>query len=202
MKKTYDLPRLRQLAGTLQERVSTARATYALLDSELKELDSPTSKKAYKPEHLLQLKTEKRQTAAKRIRHLLGEMRQFGAPALAEKRRWSKEALVREARFATMPENTFTKDDRLLAAVYALTDSVNRLQTTTWLQRLDDDALAEAASDAADSGDIATVGAALSESRLQSRALVDLMTHKALEKVELPEAAEAASLFDDMDKAL
>jgi hypothetical protein len=204
MKRTYTAKGLQQMAHTLRESVKKARGAYDVWQVDTKELDGPKAKSMYKPEHIVKLKGEKRAESMRLIQETLAGMRRLGQPALAERKRWSKESFVKESRFANMPpEGVGPRDDKMLFAVTQLTDAVNRLQTVMWCNGLDDDGLIEASGDAAVAGDLATLGATIAEAKKRGNSLLELKVKGALDTVALPEEAEHANAsLEQIDLAL
>jgi hypothetical protein len=203
MKRQYTAKGLQTLAATVQESVKKARDTFVVWSAEMKELDGAKAKATYKPEHLVKLKAEKQRESQGFIQATRAEMRRVAGPALSERGRWSKESYIRESPFVRVPETTLTKEDKLLAAVAQLTDTVSRMQTAQWLSGLDDDGLAEAASEAATSADFASLGTAIAEARRRKSTMLELKIKSAIDSLSLPEEVTlATTALEQIDLAL
>jgi hypothetical protein len=191
------------LTKTLQDHAVKARAGYDAFQVEARELDSEQAKKKYTDAHRQSLKREKQQEAVKFVREKLADMRRLSQPALAEiKRRWTKSALLKEIRFAEVPDIRDLEEDARYVAEIDLIDTIKSLRTSEWAKRLDDESLLEAAEDAQQSGDLAVLGTLASEAKLRGKALVEINMKQIVDRVEMPEVDEAVKLAEEMELAI
>jgi hypothetical protein len=204
MKKIH-LSGLQQGAKGFTEKVANARAHYDVWKAKLKDLDGPKAKRDYTPVKLQELRTEAKNEALKAVRDIQAGMQEIAGRVLPQRKRWSKAALLREQRFYDVPKGMsyLEKDLQHMAAVESLNAS-RELRALIWAQRLDDDSLLAAITDAVDVEELPLLSVLVSEAgnRKKDGAMYQLKVNEALKPISFPETVEAEKAFGEMEFAL
>jgi hypothetical protein len=202
--KRIHLNGLRQASKLLSEKAAKARGVYDSWQARLKELDGPQAKRNYTVMRLEELRTEARTDALRQLRHVKSDMRVTIEPALGQRKRWTKAALLREQRFSKTPkEMGFLEEDRRFMATTEQLHATRELSALIRAGRLDDEALLEEIENAVEVEDLPYLGVLTSEAgnRKAGGELYKLKVNQAIKKLDFPELADAEKAFSEIETA-
>jgi hypothetical protein len=195
---------LKMAAKLVQEKAAKARGVYDSWNARLKELDGPQAKRNYTALRLEELRTDARTDALRQLRHVKADMRVTIEPALGQRKRWTKAALLREERFSKTPkEMGFLEEDRRFMATTEQLHATRELSALIRAGRLDDDALLEEIENAVEVEDLPYLGVLTSEAgnRKAGGELYKLKVNQAIKKLDFPELADAEKAFSEIETA-
>lgn len=193
--RKYDIKGLTLLAANVADQLKTVRSIRVTLNSDLADLNSSAAKKKYTVPHLTQRKSDIRRDALGRIRNLNHEIAEWSKPASLERHEWSRESLLASTDSGV---DALRKEDRLMARVE---NSIRRLELSTRLSRLNDDALGDYALRQSQVRDTLGLVMCAEESAIRG-GLVNVKCQQLLASVECPEADKADEIYNELARDL
>jgi hypothetical protein len=203
MKKETTLDAVRITRDTVGANVALMRKRLDAYKSNAKSLDSEENRRTYRPEALDAKKKDLLQKSKEAMRVIHNTIRDDLGDVLIARALWSKEYLLRMARFSPPPTGRPAPEDaKVHATLNGLLEHLSRQNVMLRASRHSDDDLAAEAEQAALRGDVATVAVYEQESRFRNKGVLRAKMDAAIAKLEIPEAVEAAKLFKEIDAGL
>jgi len=191
MPRIYDLKGLGILNKTVSDKTKAVRAHRAVLESELKDLDTQDAQRKFTPQYIREKKANVRAETLKQVRNLNTELDELTSQARRERHTWSRESLLADQYADT---NSSDKQTRLLES---LTSSIRRMELSARLPRLKDDQLTSFAEQAAESGDGMAVILASEEGQIRG-SVVGMRCKKLLDSLPCSQAETAGEIYSEL----